>query len=124
MKISLAIPTILFGILGNPAFAAQEHPPWPSQDQLRAIQLAAFNCSRDNSPESCRSARTMADPLMDHPTLPGNCKDVVWALLEESRVALSNNVQRRDAIDAAAKELTNKCSKPAKRTQSKSKLNR
>ena len=66
----------------------------------------------------------MSDPLMDHPSLPGNCKDVVWAVLEESRVALSNNVQRRDAIDAAAKQLTTKCSKPVKRTQSKSKLNR
>ena len=124
MKFFFAVPTILLGILGNPAFASQEHPPWPSADELRTIQLAAFNCSRDNSPESCSSARTMADPLMDHPTLPGNCKDVVWAVLEESRVALSNNVQRRDAIDAAAKELTTKCSKPAKRTQSKSKLNR
>jgi len=124
MKFFLAIPTILIGILGNPVLASQAKPPWPSADELRAIQLAAFNCSRDNSPESCGSARAMADPLMDHPSLPGICKDVVWTILEESRVAVSNSVQRRDAIDAAAKQLTTKCSKPAKRPQSKSKLNR
>ena len=124
MKLFFAVPTILLGVISNPAFASQEPPSWPSADELRTIQLAAFNCSRNNSGDSCSSARKIAEPLMDLPSLPGICKDAVWAVLEESRVALSNNFQRRDAIDAAAKQLTTKCSKPAKRTQSKSKLNR
>ena len=124
MKFFLAIPTIFIGVLGNTVLASQEKLPWPSQSELRSIQLAVFHCSKDNSPETCGPARTMANHLMDHPSLPGSCKDVVWAILEESRVALSKSVQRRDAIDAAAKQLTTKCSKPAKRPQSKSKLNR
>ena len=124
MKLSLAIRMILLGIVGSPAFAVQEQPSWPSQDELRAIQRAAFKCSRENSPETCKLTRELADPLMDHPSLPGICKDLVWTLLEESRVAVKNDLRRRDAIDKPARRITTTCAKPAKRTQSKSKLNR
>ena len=124
MKLSLAIRMILLGIVGSPAFAVQEQPSWPRQDELRAIQRAAFKCSRENSPKTCKLTRELADPLMDHPSLPGICKDLVWTLLEESRVAVKNDLRRRDAIDKPARRITTTCTKPAKRTQSKSKLNR
>ena len=124
MKFTLATQTILLGVLASPAFTVQEQPSWPRQDELRAIQRAAFDCSRENSPETCKLTRDMADPLMDHPSLPGICKDLVWTLLEESRVAVNNDFRRRDAIDEPARRITTSCAKPAKRNQSKSKLNR
>ncbi len=113
MSHSISTRLLLLLALTLPAQAAGPPPTWPSKDQLRAVQSAAFDCSRQNSEESCDRARSLADPLMDHPLLPGVCKDVAWSLLEQARVAPTNDYKRRDAIDEPAKRLTRICAKPA-----------
>ena len=56
-----------------------------------------------------------ADALMDHPRLPGVCKDVLWTLMETATVSPSNDYKRRDAIDTPAKRLTSICAEPVKK---------
>ena len=114
MSHSISTRLLLLLALTLPAQAAGPPPTWPSKDQLRAVQSAAFDCSRENSEETCDRARSLADPLMDHPLLPGVCKDVAWSLLEQARVAATNDYKRRDAIDEPAKRLTRICAKPKK----------
>ena len=110
----LTVSALLMLTLGLPAEASQRPTTWPSKEQLRAVQKEAFNCSRENSSEPCDKTRALADPLMDHPLLPGVCKDVVWTLLERARVSPSNDYKRRDAIDEPARRLTSICAKQAK----------
>ena len=110
----LTVSALLMLTLGLPAEASQRPTTWPSKEQLRAVQKEAFNCSRENSAEPCVKTRALADPLMDHPLLPGVCKDVVWTLLERARVSPSNDYKRRDAIDEPARRLTSICAKQAK----------
>ena len=110
----LTVSALLMLTLGLPADASQRPTTWPSKEQLRAVQKEAFNCSRENSAEPCDKTRALADPLMDHPLLPGVCKDVVWTLLERARVSPSNDYKRRDAIDEPARRLTSICAKQAK----------
>lgn len=119
MSHSISTRLLLLLALTLPAQAAGPPPTWPSKDQLRAVQSAAFDCSRENSEETCDRARSLADPLMDHPLLPGVCKDVAWSLLEQARVAATNDYKRRDAIDEPAKRLTRICAKPAKPKKAK-----
>ena len=56
---------------------------------------------------------------MDHPLLPAICKDVAWSLLEQARVAPTNDYKRRDAIDEPARKMTRVCAKPTKTKQAK-----
>ena len=107
--------TLLLCALALPAVAAERYVAWPGKDQLRAIQRAAYNCSLENSAQSCDQTRALADPLMDHPRLPGLCKDVVWNLIEQAKVASSNDFRRRDAIDKPARRLSTVCSEPVKK---------
>ena len=88
--------------------------PFPSKEELRALQLLAYDCSRANSPDSCQKTRKLADPLMDHPRLSASCKDTVWELVQASKVASSNSFQRRDSIDRPARRLTLVCMEPDK----------
>jgi hypothetical protein len=108
------VSALLMLTLGLPAGAPQRPTTWPSKEQLRAVQKEAFNCSRENSAEPCDKTRALADPLMDHPLLPGVCKDVVWSLLEQARVSPTNDYKRRDAIDEQARRLTSICAKREK----------
>ena len=119
MSHSISTRLLLLLALTLPAQAAGPPPTWPSKDQLRAVQSAAFDCSRENSEETCDRARSLADPLMDHPLLPGVCKDVAWSLLEQARVAATNDYKRRDAIDEPARRITRICAKPAKPKKAK-----
>ena len=114
MSLSISTRLLLLLALSLPAQAAGKPPTWPNKDQLRAIQSAAFDCSRENTKDTCDRARSLADPLMDHPLLPGVCKDVAWSLLEQARVAPTNDYKRRDAIDEPARRITRICAKPAK----------
>ncbi len=59
---------------------AAPYVPFPSQDSLRQLQLAALACARENTAASCEPVRRMADPLLDHPRLSAACKDQLWAL--------------------------------------------
>ena len=87
---------------------------FPTREELRALQLLAYNCSRGNDAESCDKTRSLADPLMDHPRLSAACKDTVWEVVQTARVASSNSFQRRDSIDRPARRLTLVCSEPEK----------
>ena len=116
MNRPLFTSTLLLCALTLPVVAAERYVAWPSEDQLRAIQLAAYNCSLKNSAQSCDQTRALADPLMDHPRLPGLCKDVVWSLIEQAKVASSNDFRRRDAIDKPARRLSTVCAQPVKKS--------
>jgi len=109
------IRSLLLLILALPVQAAETYVPWPGKDELRSIQLEAFQCSKDNQSEPCNSTRSRADALMDHPRLPGVCKDVLWTLVETATVSPSNDYKRRDAIDNAAKRLSTICAEPVKK---------
>ena len=95
-----------------PAMAAEPNEPWPSKDQLRSIEQAAYACSRDNSTETCSRVRQLADPLMDHSRLTGLCKDVLWSLMDEAKVANTNNFRRKDSIIATARRIPRVCAEP------------
>ena len=96
----------------SPVIAAEPYERWPSKDQLRSIELAAYACSRDNSTEACARVRQLADPLMDHSRLPGLCKDVLWSLMNEAKVANSNDFRRKDAITNTARRIPRVCAEP------------
>ena len=114
MNVTLPTRTLLLLALAAPLQAAPTYVPWPIQDTFRSLQKEAFLCSLNNSPDQCDPARQRADELMDHPRLPAICKDVLWRLVKESRVAATNSFQRRDAIDQPARRLIGVCSEPVK----------
>ena len=99
---------------GPAAQAAVEYVPLPTEAEIRALQLLAYECSRENESRSCERTRVTADPLMDHPRLPAACKDTVWDLIQASTVVETNTFQRRDRIDGPARRLTVVCTKPLK----------
>ena len=98
--------------MASPAIAAESYEAWPSKDQLRGIEQAAYACSRENSVEACEGLRQLADPLMDHSRLPGLCKDVLWSLMDEAKVANTNNFRRQDAITNTARRIPRVCAEP------------
>ena len=95
-----------------PAMAAEPYEAWPSQEQLRRLEQAAYACSRDNSKQACARVRQLADPLMDHSRLPGLCKDVLWSLMDEAKVASTNDFRRKDAITITARRIPRVCAEP------------
>ena len=97
-----------------PAMASE---PWPSKDQLRGIEQAAYACSRDNSMEACARVLQLADPLMDHSRLPGLCKDVLWSLMDEAKVANTDDFHRKDAITNTARRIPKVCAEPVKKQE-------
>ena len=112
---------LLLLAIASPVIAAEPYEPWPSQDQLRSIELAAYACSRDNSTKACARVRQLADPLMDHSRLPGLCKDVLWSLMNEAKVANTNDFRRQDAITNTARRIPRVCAEPMmKKGKSKS----
>ena len=112
---------LLLLAIASPAVAAEPYEPWPSKDQLRNIEQAAYACSRDNSTKACARVRQLTDPWMDHSRLPGLCKDVLWALMDESKVADTNNFRRKDAITNTARRIQTVCAEPVmKKEKSKS----
>ena len=119
MNVTLPTRMLLLLAMAAPLQAAPTYMPWPSQDTFRALQKEAFLCSLNNSPDQCDPARQRADELLDHPRLPAICKDVLWSLVGEARVAATNSFRRRDAIDQPARRLTRVCSEPVKPTKKK-----
>ena len=103
---------LLLLAMASPVIAAEPYEPWPSKGQLRSIEQAAYACSRDNSKEACARVRQLADPLMDHSRLPGLCKDVLWSLMNEAKVANSNDFRRQDAITNTARRIPRVCAEP------------
>ena len=103
---------LLLLAMASPAIAAELYEPWPSKNQLRSIELAAYACSRDNATEACARVRQLADPLMDHSRLPGLCKDVLWSLMNEAKVASTNDFRRKDTITNTARRIPKVCAEP------------
>ena len=103
---------LLLLAMATPCVAADPYEPWPSKDQLRSIEQAAYVCSRDNATQACARVRQLADPLMDHSRLPGLCKDVLWSLMDEAKVANTNNFRRQDAITNTARRIPRVCAEP------------
>ena len=108
-KISRVLLLLAFA---SPVIAAEPYEPWPSKDQLRSIELAAYACSRDNTTEACARVRQLADPLMDHSRLQGLCKDVLWSLMDEAKIASTNDFRRQDAITNTARRIPRVCAEP------------
>ena len=103
---------LLLLAMASPVIAAEPDEPWPSKDQLRSIEQAAYACSRENSAEACEGLRQLADPLMDHSRLPGLCKDVLWSLMDEAKVSNTNIFRRKDAITNTARRIPRVCAEP------------
>jgi len=103
---------LLLLAMASPVIAAEPDERWPSKDQLRSIEQAAYACSRENSAEACEGLRQLADPLMDHSRLPGLCKDVLWSLMDEAKVSNTNNFRRKDAITNTARRIPRVCAEP------------
>jgi hypothetical protein len=91
------------------ALARQQEPPFPSEQELRDLQQLVFACGRENTSAPCDQARRRADPLLDHPRLPGSCKDVLWQIREQAVVAASNSFNRRDQLDRVGLDLVRVC---------------
>ena len=116
----MRLPPFLLGFALMLPTAVQAQPkkvPFPTREELRALQLLAYDCSRANDPDSCSKTRSLADPLMDHPRLSAACKDTVWELVKASRAVSPNSFQRRDSIDRPARRLTLVCTQPKKPQQ-------
>lgn len=99
----------LAGMLATESSTSAPFVPFPSQENLREVQLAALNCARENTAESCSKARQLGDPLMDHPRLPSNCKDVIWQILDKAQPAATNSFSRRKAIEDPAERMLMVC---------------
>jgi hypothetical protein len=95
--------------LGGGPIAEAGEPPYPTREQLRELQLATFNCARDNQQVDCDRALQQADPLLDHPLLPGSCKDALWVIREQAVVVPQNSFERRDRLDRAGEDLMRFC---------------
>ena len=112
MNFSPLFCTSLALVLAAATTAAEPVEPWASKVQLRSIEQAAYACSRDNSAKACARVRQLADPLMDHSRLPGLCKDVLWSLMDEAKVASTNDFRRQDAITNTARRIPRVCAEP------------
>ena len=108
---------LLLLAMATPAIAAEPYEHWPSKDELRGIEQAAYACSRDNSTEACSRVRELADPLMDHSRLSGLCKDVLWSLMDEAKVASTNDFRRKDSITNTARRIPRVCGEPVKKKE-------
>jgi hypothetical protein len=98
-------------LIGLPAGlrAAPANPPFPLAATFRSLQLTTLDCGRENSAAPCERARAMADPLLDHPRLSGRCKDVLWDIRQKATVAPANTVERREELNASARDVTVFC---------------
>lgn len=98
---------------GRAQQASQQDPAiFPSNQLFRELQLSTIACGRENSAAPCDKARSMADPLMDHPKLPASCKDTLWNIRERAVVASKNSYERREALNRDSSDLIALC-KPA-----------
>lgn len=104
----LTVTLLLAAALQTAGLAKPLQEP-PSTASLRAIQLAAQICGRDNSEASCARTRELADPLMDHTTLSASCKDSVFDLVQRARVSERNSESRRSRLDSLGADVLRFC---------------
>jgi hypothetical protein len=108
-RLALALALLLLQSSGGALRAAPAEPPYPTSSTLRKLQLTTLDCGRDNAAPACDLARAGADGLLDHPRLPGRCKDILWTIRQKATVAPANSMDRREPIDAAAREVVLAC---------------
>lgn len=101
--------TLLVAVVLPAGSRSAPYVAFPSQESLRQVQLAALACARENTSESCNRAQQLGDPLMDHPRLPANCKDLIWQMLAKAQPAAVNSFSRRQAINNPAERLLLVC---------------
>lgn len=121
-RLALALTLLLLQTSGGALRAAPADPPYPSSSSLRKLQLTTLDCGRDNAAPACDQARAGADGLLDHPRLPGRCKDILWTIRQKATVAPANSLERREPIDAAAREVVVACrqlNRPAPKSEGK-----
>lgn len=109
LQFTLAALAIGLGQLLPPTLARPQEPPFPSEQELRQLQQLVFACGRENASTPCDQARRRADPLLDHPRLPGSCKDVLWQIGQQAVVAGTNSFTRRDQLDRTGLDLVRLC---------------
>ena len=51
-------------------------------------------------------------PRSTYSRLPGLCKDVLWSLMDEAKVANSNDFRSKDAITNTARRIPRVCAEP------------
>ena len=100
---------LLQAVISVAPAAAAPYVPFPSEASLRRLQLAALACARENTASACDETRKLGDPLLDHPRLPANCKDLIWLMLQKAQPAATNSFARRDSIDDPAERLLLVC---------------
>lgn len=118
-RLALVAALLLLPCATGPLRAAPADPPYPASSLFRRLQLITFDCGRENAAAACEQARSTADSLLDHPRLPGRCKDILWEIRQKATVAAANSLERRERIDAAAREVVVACrplSRPAPKT--------
>ena len=108
-RLAVALALLLLQSSGGALRAAPAEPPYPTSSTLRKLQLTTLDCGRDNAAPACDQARAGADGLLDHPRLPGRCKDILWTIRQKATVAPANSMDRREPIDAAAREVVLAC---------------
>ena len=54
---------------------------------------------------------------MDHSRLPERCKDALWMLMDEAKVANNNDFKRKDTITNTARHITRFCAEPATKNE-------
>ena len=86
--------------------------PYPAAALIQEIQRQTLSCGRDNTASSCERARSLADPLLDHPRLSSSCKDALWAVRQRAVAAPTNSLARRDPIDSASRDVGAFCRQP------------
>ena len=86
--------------------------PYPAAALIQEIQRETLSCGRDNTASSCERARSLADPLLDHPRLSSSCKDALWAVRQRAVAAPTNSLARRDPIDSASRDVGAFCRQP------------
>jgi hypothetical protein len=101
--------TLLVAIVLPEGSRSAPYVAFPSKESLRQVQLAALACARENTSESCNRAQQLGDPLMEHPRLPANCKDLIWQMLAKAQPAAVNSFSRRQAISDPAERLLLVC---------------
>lgn len=105
---ALTVTLLLAAGLQSAGLAQPVQEP-PSTPSLRAIQLAAQICGRDNTETSCARARALADPLMDHSAVSSSCKDSVFGLVQRARVSDRNSEDRRSRLDKLGEDVLRFC---------------
>lgn len=105
---ALTVTLLLAAALQTAGLAKPLQEP-PSTESLRAIQVAAQICGRDNSEASCARTRELADPLMDHTTVSASCKDSVFELVQRARVSERNSESRRSRLDTLGADVLRFC---------------